>query len=162
MVQRSVPEILVLQWQIDVSFLQQAYYSLQIVALLTRNPQFLTLDRRLNLQFARFYFLYQVSRQWRIDALSQYDFLPRFVSRNLDFLFLHAGNVDAPFCKFLPQDVEHLLQLEFSLTGHGDDVTVEDVPGPGSLEIETRVYLAIGLIDRIAGFMRVVLADDVK
>ncbi len=60
------------------------------------------------------------------------------------------------------QDVEHLFELEIRLRCQLDNLAIEIEFRAGTLEVEARVDLTIGLIDAIRRFVRIKVADYIK
>ncbi len=158
----SVAEVLVLQRQVNVGILHQSDDGLKIITLLATDAQLVALDSGLHFELAAFDHLDELPRQVRVDPFAHDDLLPGLGAAEHGFLFVEAGYVDATLGELLPEYVEHLFELEIRLCRQCHGLAVELEFRARSLEIESRIDLAIGLVDTIAGLVGIKITNHVK
>lgn len=158
----SVPEIHVLQRQIEIGILEKGDHRLQIVALFSSHAHLVTLDGRLHLELLLLDAFDHLSRQFGIYALANGEGLVGTLTTEMDFPFTQRGQVDPALDEFFVQDIQHLPQLKLVLAMHHNGfLSVIDVC-VAALEIETCADFTIGLVHRIGQFMQINLGNDVK
>ena len=101
-------------------------------------------------------------RQFAFDALLHGDLLARAGKVGIDVAKLQATHVDFSRNQACTQDVGHLLQLEITGRGLGDDVVLAQEFGIHAFEVKARGQLAAGLIHRIGELVGIYFRNDVE
>src|SRR5690348_13513708 len=158
----SVPEVVELQGQIQLRAAQQLDRRLQVIPLLARDADFLSLDTGLHLELRVLDDAGDLLSRLRIDALLQDDLLAGGGECGLGVFEVEAGEVDAALAEAQLQDLEHLLQLKVHLRVQGHGRFLELEARPGILEIETLGQLSVGLVDGVGHFVGVELGNYVE
>ena len=135
---------------------------LQIIALLAGDAHFIALNGGLHLELGIFDQFDQLLGHLGFDALLHLHLLGVTTAGVHYVTHIQAAGVDIALEHFIPQDIQHLLELEIGIRGQLDGLLGELVGGLNATEIETGLQFAIGIIHRILHFIDGDFRNDVK
>ncbi len=135
---------------------------LQIIALLAGDAHFIALDSSLHLELGILDKLDQLLGHLGFDTLLHLHLLGVTAAGVHYVTHIQAAGVDIALEHFIPQDIQHLLELEIGIRGQLDGLLGELVGGLDATEIETGLQFAIGIIHRILHFIDGDFRNDVK
>ena len=150
-----VPEVDVLERELDVGVLEETDDFLEDIPLLSGDPQLITLDRNLDLELGLFDRLHKPPCQIGVDPLTHTDNLPCVTHVRLHGVARQTTNIDLATREFAGQNVIHLIELKLVGRAHRDLTRLELELGVLPLEIEPGIDLPARLVDRVGHFAQI-------